>query len=179
MNTATETKTEGPSVKESPKLSAKASAIVAKEMAKAAYDTESRNAEKLILERHIAELQSELKGLEERQELYRRVVGPHARRLLQTWLSSMQMAENQFIGFMRNQHEDKKVSYLDLSMPGAVWFFNKERIKEELPALAFAVTGTQALREQNRGDPGFYPVVPRIIEIRAELDELGVAAKTN
>lgn len=173
MNTAVETKTEAAPIeaKEAPKVSAKASAIIAKEVAKAAYEDDNRAKEKAILERHIATLQEELKKLEDRQELYRKVVGPHARRLMQTWQSSLQREESNFISLMRNQHEDKKVSYLDLSSTGAVWYFNKESIKDELPALAFEVVGTQALREHNQSD-AYYRVVPRIIEIRAELEEL-------
>lgn len=174
MNTAVENKIEAAPIeaKEAPKVSAKASAIIAKELAKTAYEDESRTKEKVILERHIATLQEELKKLEARQEQYRKVVAPHARRLMQTWQSSLQREESNFISLMRNQHEDKKVSYLDLSSTGAVWYFNKESIKDELPALAFEVVGTQALREHNPND-AYYKVVPRIIEIRAELEELG------
>lgn len=181
MNTAVEMNTEaGPvEAQETPKLSAKASAIVAKEVAKAAYETETRTAAKLILDQHIAALQAELKELESRQEDYRKVVGPHARRLVQQWIASLQVQEAQFVGFMRNQHEDKKLSYLDLSSPGAIWYFNKEAIKDELPSLAFAVVGTQALREHDRSDRGYYPVVPRIIAIRAELEELDASNKTD
>jgi len=144
----------------------------AKALEKAAYDTDACQSTAFIDERTIQALTETLKELEARQELYRRVVGPKARVLLHNWKSFLAREERSFIDQNIHLLQDRKPPYLDLASIGGVLFFNRKAIEEALPALAFAVAGPDAMK-QYKPEETYYPVVPRMIEIREELERLG------
>lgn len=182
MNTAGEAKTEAApiEVKDTESAAVKpVSKAAAKTIEKAAYDVESIHADFVTNADKIHLLKEELKKLEARQALYRRVIAGPAQRLIYAWTQDFNNQEKRFIRLLTEQYEDKKAQYIDLSSLGALWHFNKDAISDQLPALAFAVAGPSAMHESCRDAGGYYPVVPRIIEIRAELEELGVVDKTN
>lgn len=177
MNTAVETSTEAEAVTveviDTPKVTAKpASKAVAKAVEKAAYDVENAYSDHATNADRIHLLKEELKKLEARQELYRKVIAGPARHLVYAWTQDFNNQEQRFIRLLTEQYEDKKAQYIDLSSGGALWHFNKDAISEQLPALAFAVAGPSAMNERCRSAGGYIPVVPRILAIRAELEEL-------
>lgn len=161
------------------KKAAKTLKTGAKDLEMEAFKTEDAHYEGMSNGRRISLLEAELKQLERQQEKYRQIVGPKARIVLRTWHAELDKASREFVISLRNQYEDKKLPYLDLASIGAQWYFNKEVISDAPPALAFAVVGDTALKEHDKNETHYYPVVPRIIEIRAELEEFGVTDKTN
>lgn len=177
MNTAVETSTEAEAatveVIDTPKVTVKpVSKAAAKAVEKAAYDVENVYSDHATNADRIHLLKEELKKLEARQELYRKVIGGPAKQLIYTWTQDFNNQEKRFIKLLTEQYEDKKAQYIDLSSGGALWHFNKDVISEQLPALAFAVAGHTVMSERCKDAGGYYPVVPRILAIRAELEEL-------
>lgn len=91
--------------------------------------------------------------------------------MLQSWKDFLATEERSFVAQNIHLHQDRKPPYLNLASIGGICFFNKSAIADALPALVFLVAGPAIMAQ--RGD-SYYPVVPRMMEIREELERLGV-----